>query len=192
MSPPPSTLSPVLCGKCSKSVASRYQDIRCDLCNQFFHGKCSISFNEFSSSSGWSCRACISSSFPFSDTEDSEFLGLFSENQCNSLVLAVNKKCGNCCKKIKKHFPANFCSGCSDFFHIKCSKVDKNDTQNDWLCKKCTLAYLPFASIDNNSMLLTLKGIDSEGFSENIPSFSIQSLLDKLPGQTFSTDEFLS
>jgi len=41
-------------------------------------------------------------------------------------------------------------------------------------------------------MLLTLKGINSEGFSDNIPSFSVQSLLDKLPGQTFSTDEFLS
>ena len=116
------------------------------------------------------------------------------ENQCNDLILAYNKKCGTCCKRIKNNFPANFCNGCSDFFHIKCSKIDRKDntSRNSWLCSKCTLACLPFSSVDNNSMLLTLKGINSEGFSDNIPSFTVQSLLDKLPGQTFSTDEFLS
>ena len=108
MSPPPSTPSLVLCGKCLKSVASCYQDICCDICNQFFHRKCFISYSDFLRSPGWTCSACINSTFPFSDVEDNDFFGLFSENQCNDLILADNKKCGTCCKRIKKIFPQTF------------------------------------------------------------------------------------
>ena len=53
---------------------------------------------------------------------------------------------------------------------------------------------LPFSAINNDDLLLTIEGFDkkSAGFLKNVPSFSIQSLIDKLPGEKFDTDEFIS
>ena len=66
--------------------------------------------------------------------------------------------------------------------------------KKDWQCFKCSLHSLPFSNITDNDMLLTLHGFTSACSEKlsNIPSFTIQSLLDQMPGQKFSTDEFLS
>ena len=198
-SPPTSSPNPNECGKCYKAVAQRYQDITCDICRKFFHRKCSLKFNDFKifieKNIGWICESCKDSIFPFHNVETTlEFKQLLTDDPYKDLLLNSNKKCGKCSKRIKRSFPATFCSECSNYFHIKCSGATKNDfpLADDWTCPKCTLSGLPFASIDTNSLLLTMHGIDSDDSLNKTPSFSIKSLLDKLPGQKFSTDEFLS
>ena len=54
---------------------------------------------------------------------------------------------------------------------------------------------LPFANIDDENMKLTSQGVcdDNIEFSmDKTPSFSIQSLLDEMPGQKIDTDQFMS
>jgi len=196
---PPSPPNPNECGKCLRSVALRYQDITCDLCHKFFHRKCSLKLADYQNlvnlNVGWICGACRNDTFPFHNVEAAlEFKQLFIDDPFNGLALEANKKCGNCNKRIKRSFPATFCSGCSNYFHIKCSYTTKSDfpLADDWQCQRCTLGCLPFASINKNSLLLAMQGIDGDDSFDNIPSFSIKSLLDKLPGQKFSTDEFMS
>ncbi len=48
--------------------------------------------------------------------------------------------------------------------------------------------------LDNNTFLLTQQGLSDTSIEDlsNVPSFSMKSLLDKMPGQRFSTDEFMS
>ena len=195
---PPSPPNPQ-CGKCSRSVALRYQDITCDLCHKFFHMKCSLRLVDYTNlvnlNVGWICDACRCDTFPFHNVEAAlEFKQLLIDDPYKGLVLDANKKCFDCNKRIKRSFPATFCSGCSNYFHIKCSYTTKSDfpLASDWQCQRCTLGCLPFASVNKNALLLSLQGIDSDSSFDNIPSFSIKSLLDKLPGQKFSTDEFMS
>ena len=49
---------------------------------------------------------------------------------------------------------------------------------------------LPFSHIDNNELFLEME--KKTELIDTTPSFSIQSLLDKMPGQNFETDEFMS
>ena len=53
---------------------------------------------------------------------------------------------------------------------------------------------VPFSDITNDDFLLTMNGFDEKttDFLKNVPSFSIQSLIDQIPGQKFDTDEFIS
>ena len=46
----------------------------------------------------------------------------------------------------------------------------------------------------NDDLLLTIEALDKKSaeFLKSVPSFSIQTLIDKLPGQKFDTDEFIS
>jgi hypothetical protein len=64
-----------------------------------------------------------------------------------------------------------------------------------WYCNCCSISFLPFSKIDNTRLGLTLQG-KSVPDQENLevhPNFSIQTLLDKIPGKiTIETDEFLS
>ena len=62
-----------------------------------------------------------------------------------------------------------------------------------WKCLKCSLGCLPFSSIDQNNLLLTIHGTresDIQILNEG-PSFSMKSILNKMPGQKFPTDDFL-
>ena len=64
-----------------------------------------------------------------------------------------------------------------------------------WVCLKCLSNNLPFSSLDNNELYLELNNAslpESISSSISMPSFTIQSLLDKMPGQNFDTDDFLS
>ena len=49
---------------------------------------------------------------------------------------------------------------------------------------------MPFSSVDNNELYLEME--NKANLMNSTPSFSIQSLLDEMPGQNFETDEFLS
>ena len=54
---------------------------------------------------------------------------------------------------------------------------------------------MPFTGIDNNNLHLEIQITplrDDDIIIRESQSFTIQSLLDKMPGQNFETDEFMS
>ena len=55
-----------------------------------------------------------------------------------------------------------------------------------WLCNKTKL----FSCVDNNEVLFEME--NKKNLINSTPSFTIQSLLDNMPGQHFDTDEFMS
>ena len=93
---------------------------------------------------------------------------------------------------IAKNLTPLKCSTCFNQFHSSCGgiKVKDYNKLNNWDCNKCLSGNLPFSGIGDEIFKLTLLGKDSF-FTDNIslPSFSIQSLLDKFPG-SFSCEDF--
>ena len=99
---------------------------------------------------------------------------------------------------MKKNVTVIFCNNCSNFYRMKCCNLKRVNSPlaNDWQFIKCILYSLPFSSIND---LLTYAAIKVNGFSTasakklcNLPSITIQNLLDQIPGQRFSTDEFFN
>ena len=88
------------------------------------------------------------------------------------------------------------CDTCKKFFHVKCSGTSKKDflqlkiDNGKWICFNCVSNVMPFSSIDNNELFLDINNISN--LISSPPSFTIQSLLDQMPGQNFETDEFMS
>ena len=82
------------------------------------------------------------------------------------------------------------------FYHLYHFSLKKADfpLPKDWLCNSCSINELPFSSIADDNFLLTLNGFSDKNTEllSNLPTFSIKSLIDQLPGQKISTDEFLS
>ena len=66
---------------------------------------------------------------------------------------------------------------------------------DSWICNRCIVDTLPFANIDNEKLKLTMQAKDTI-FGDHVnlsPSFTIQSLLDKMPGSmNDSSDDFLT
>ena len=92
------------------------------------------------------------------------------------------------------------CDACNKFFHVKCCKTSQKTFRDlrirneSWCCMKCSSNLLPFSNIDNNELYLEMQAtsIPPSDFVQGMPSFTIQSLLDEMPGQNFETDEFMS
>ena len=109
----------------------------------------------------------------------------------------VCQKCSLCNKRIKNHalVEKNKCNSCQNFFHFKCLGLKDGSRSKSWSCQNCLLKNLPFFNLDDSKLKLTIEGRsaeDSVGL-KLLPSFTVQSLLDKIPGSfTIETDEFLS
>jgi len=147
--------------------------------------------------SEWMCNTCNIDIIPFSTLANSELFDIFTENVQNRQPKPCKKsKCGSCNKKMKNNVSFVHCSFCQKFYHIICSRTKKANfpLPRDWRCDKCTLTLLPGFSLSDDNLLLFLQGFTSDEADKlsNLPSFSIQSLLDQLPGTNFGTDEFLS
>ena len=68
-------------------------------------------------------------------------------------------------------------------------------TRNElWCCMKCSSKLLPFSNLDNHELYLEMPAtpIPSPGIVQGMPSFTIQSLLDEMPGHNYETDETMS
>ena len=63
-----------------------------------------------------------------------------------------------------------------------------------WNCSKCLFSQLPFHTSTNEELYSVLLGLKSSSldFLKNIPSFNIKTLIDSLPGENFSKDDFIS
>ena len=193
-----------LCGTCNRPTPSTLSPLTCWKCNKTFHKmtRCSnldpgTFQNIFARNFGWLCCDCSSDAFPFSNLDTNEIIDLFSVDiQIDQPKPNKKTKCNLCTKKVNENAPFVYCTCCSKFYHKRCSdtKTCVFPLSKDWRCNKCSINSLPFSSITDDGLLLNLQGIsgDSAEFVSNLPSFSIQSLLDQLPGQNFNTDDFLS
>ena len=79
---------------------------------------------------------------------------------------------------------------------MKCTSISKRiflelkSRNESWDCSKCLSKILPFSEISNDELFLEMENKSS--LLNSTPSFTIQSLLDQMPGQNFETDDFLS
>ena len=142
--------------KCNQKSRTNIGTITCNSCNKCYHSRCYNFKNQpgrFNRDS-WVC------------------------NKCNK-----PKKCPGCTKRINFNHLKYKCISCSNFFHKKCGRISTENSHN-WPCNKCLLQELPFYLLDDISFSLTLKGkiLESESL-QLLPSFSVKTLLDKLPGQ---------
>ena len=193
---------PPKCPLCPKPVSNIRNPLVCSICKLIFHKKCCpLNLYELSKLSNrnldWNCDDCMNVLFPFTSIDNSEFHSLFKDPVCSVSASSPSKsKCGNCSRRIYKNFPFFFCNQCSKNYHLKCSNDSKETYINsvNWQCDKCVTQELPFSCINDNDFNAIRHGFRNN-FNEiltDLPGFTIQSLLDKMPSQKFSTDEFLS
>ena len=189
-----------LCGSCDKQVSQKGVPIKCFNCNLLFHQRCCIISTYcykklIDNNIEWFCEDCNSITFPFSNVTNLELADLFKDND-DQIQPSRKSKCNFCLKKVKQNVSFAHCGSCSCFYHLACMNLKKKDfpLNKNWECSQCTLKTLPFSHVSEEEMLLWFHGLsiaDTDSL-KNIPSFTIQSLLDELPGQNFTTDDFLS
>ena len=131
--------------------------------------------------------------FPFQNIDNTILLSIFCDYEITNRKL----KCFGCNKGTKIGTCVAYCYVCRHHFHLKCGEVNKKDMPlpHDWICPGCTMKTLPFGNINDENMKLTIHGFSDDNIDfcvDKCPSFSIQSLLDKMPGQKIDTDQFMS
>ena len=133
--------------------------------------------------------------FPFASLNNDQLINVFDIYTDQPKAPCKGTKCGDCHKKIINKIRYAFCTNCNQFYHLICSKLTKKDFPlKNWECNKCCIQNLPLSGINNDDFILTAHGYDSPSAEilKNIPTFSIKTLLDQLPGEKFSKDEFVS
>ena len=191
-----------LCGLCPKPVSTRRTQISCNHCKKCFHVKCAkINTRQYldlkNRGVDWICDQCHHSAFPLASLGLNEILDFFNSETNNCAPAPKKTRCDTCSGIIKKGANIPQCTTCKKFNHLSCVELTGKQSAHlpsDWQCKKCCTQSLAFSEITNDDLLLTIEGFDkkSADFLKNVPSFSIQTLIDKLPGQKFDTDDFIS
>ena len=191
------------CGNCSQPVPNVSTNLICTICKKYFHKRIECSAlnaydirNLANRNFEWICRNCNCDAFPFGNIDSDELIDIFKPNVQNNQPKPTKKtKCGHCARKVKQNVFI-FCKNCSKFYHLNHYNFKKEQfpLPNDWQCDLCASDCLPFSSISDDRFILTMKGFSEESVDKlsKLPSFSIQSLLDQLPGQKISSDQFLS
>ena len=106
-------------------------------------------------------------------------------------------KCSLCTRRVKNYasLEKNRCNNCKNFFHFKCIGLKEGSKSTPWHCQVCLLKNLPFYELDDPKLKLTLqaRSVDDSPGLKLLPNFTVQSLLDKIPGSfVVETDEFIS
>ena len=120
-----------VCRKCWSKVGPRHKSICCDICNRWFHFRCSKLKKEqflehvLNPNKTWRCCYC-------------------KVYRCKKCSLIINKKQNCIC-----------CDICDNWQHLKCTGLSLNKfkelgkTNDKWFCKSCFNETLPFSSLDN-------------------------------------------
>ena len=184
------------CGNCNKLIPIRMRIIKCQI---FFHVKCcGINHKTFNSikqlNNDWNCDKCVKL-IPNSDKiltcKHVTGCKLTISNTISNTNSKRKGKCGKCLKIMRDDVKCIGCDVCTKYFHLKCSGSSKNNFlriknfNEKWNCSKCLFNILPFSKLDNNDLYLEIQNsllLDSDLINRT-PSFSIQSLLHKMPGQ---------
>ena len=152
---------------CCVNFTKDNRTIQCKSCHSNFHMKCyKIRIKAKNALKSWTCQPC---------------------------TRKIKTKCQACRKTIAKSFLPPTCLKCDKKFHKKCANI--KGEQNCFVCSECISSQFPFFNINNNDLLLLSSSCKvSENVNlEILPSFSIKTLLDKLPGNvTIQTGDFSS
>ena len=145
----------------------------------------------------WHCKTCIVSIINAQDDQS------IVDNNVNLNVVdnmspksKKKCKCGKCQKNMSVNLQVINCDTCKKYFHVKCSGTSKQsflklkNKNKTWTCYNCVSKLLPFSGIDNNELFLELQ--NKPNLINATPSFTIQFLLDQMPGQNFETGQFMS
>ena len=143
------------CPKCFKLVKNGQRGICCDICNKWYHLKCSLlKLSHFKSleqsNESWFCRSCLGTSLPFNELTNAQLRDCFPENKCEKrdmLKLTFDKTCSVCSRKVQRPNVAKKCRFCKSYIHVKCS--GKKILENDWMCPACTHLTFPFMRLNN-------------------------------------------
>ena len=172
-------MTDIQCNHCLKPLPLHLRNICCFSCNKFYHIKC--------------CNIKSKNHFLTLAENGTPFVC----QKCAPAPRPPKIKCNSCKKTMAKGNINIKCHSCKNYFHSKCSGITNEhfSLSPKWYCNCCSISFLPFSNIDNTRLGLTLKGksVPDHGNLEVHPNFSIQTLLDKIPGNiTIETDEFLS
>ena len=154
---------------CKKRICKNDKNIKCISCNRYHHSRCHKVFARTRQQiNSWKCWNCL-----------------------NVKVI----KCSHCKKTIARSLYPVQCSSCSKNFHKKCAKVYSKQAPCNWSCNGCLRLELPFANLPNDEFIGIINGLDNiDNTKLNLlPSFSVQSLLDKITTHAcIETGEFES
>ena len=154
-----------ICKKCL-SIVSQENSICCDICNTWFHLKCSnISLQSFktmltSVSITWFCKFCIADNLPYSNINDNDLNRLTINTKIQKIQLQLinnenfSPNCTICNKNVTNKNKSIPCIICKSLIHKKCSNTTKNTFVNSttittWCCSTCTKNNLPFMELNN-------------------------------------------
>ena len=76
--------------------------------------------------------------------------------------MVVKYPCGICSKSVAKTHKGIFCDICLTWVHIKCNNTSKDEyvklseSNKDWFCQKCFNGEVPFYSITDEDLKLSL------------------------------------
>ena len=162
------------CTKCSKLVRDNENSICCDLCNNWFHSRCSLldkkQFNSLvvNSDECWLCKFCITKSFAFQSQSDNELKNMLTHTtKGNEDLLSkltnphsgMKRKCNICNRKVPDISKSLPCVDCDSLIHIRCSRLqlwnlsDILKLLKEWCCPNCWCDRFPFSTIDNNDLI---------------------------------------
>ena len=170
------------CGNCEKYIPTKIRKISCTKCKLFYHVKCcNVNHRSYenlkNSGEDWNCLNCI--------------------KKGNTNLADSKTKCGQCKRTIAKNKTIISCTKCNKYYHAKCSSLTFNQyyKTTSWTCSSCIECILPFSKLEDEALLLTMQAKDLP-FGDHVnltPSFTIKSLIEKIPG-TFndSTEDYLS
>ena len=144
-----------VCKKCWSKVGPRHKSICCDICNRWFHYRCSKLKKEqflehvLNPDKTWRCCYC-------------------KVYRCKKCSLIINKKQNCIC-----------CDICDNWQHLKCTGLSLNrfkelgKTNDKWFCKSCFNETLPFSSLDNKqfSNLFENKKISQQQSITNVGQY---------------------
>ena len=78
--------------------------------------------------------------------------------------MTIKFPCSVCYKSVAKNHKAVKCSCCKKWIHIKCNHIDVNTyellkiSNDNWHCITCTKTIIPFSSLNDEHLQLTLQG----------------------------------
>ena len=155
------------CEKCQTVVRDNQNSICCDLCNIWYHLKCSsLTLAKFKSffietECIWYCKKCVISTFPFSSLNNNSLCKLYDyQSHLDRTIQKITNMqqfstcCQVCTKKVVNRHKCIPCSSCKCLIHIKCSNkansMLKTATQiMTWNCSSCIKAIFPFTELDD-------------------------------------------
>lgn len=153
------------CGSCPKQVRDNQNSICCDVCNTWFHLKCSsLSKTMFktlgNSNEVWYCKQCLSSIFPFHNLDNKKFNNfqtLDIKDKIKHLVTNdnFNFKCKVCLKNVSHKNTSFPCSSCKCLIHQKCASMRADMVNSNFFpfyCSICISNSLPFMNLNNNEL----------------------------------------